>query len=288
MLLLAVYRRHRDRPPPPRRLTFDARATVTAISGTVVGSVVWFDMASLSNATYLFGLCACVFAFSAGTFVNLNPLAFLIRLTIFPTLLQLAAAFVVAGELVGAVSVIVFLGIVGFKPLQEARRQFNHLVELKEIETWRAEHDPMTGLLNRAGLESVDASNRTVLYLDLDGFKSVNDIYGHAAGDVVLKETAGRLERATVHSNVDIARLGGDEFLLVLDTSDHRKVDDVAARVVASLREPFVGGAEVAASIGIASARRHSDLTDLIAEADRALYRAKADESKSFVWSDET
>jgi len=287
-VLLVVYRAHLDRPPPTKRLAIDARAIATAVSGVVMGSVVWFDMASLSNPTYMFGLCACLFAFCAGTFVNLTPLAFLIRLTIFPTLLQVAVAFALVGEQLVGVSVLMFLAIVGLKPLCEARRQLGQLVALTEFERWRAEHDPMTGLLNRAGLADIDVSSHSVLYVDLDGFKAVNDIHGHAAGDLVLKETAIRLEGATTYSDSKIARLGGDEFVIVLDTTDERNVVDVASRIVATLHQPFTGGREVSASIGIAKTSQQLALSDLIARADRALYRAKADPSLSFVWSDET
>jgi len=149
--------------------------------------------------------------------------------------------------------------------------------------------DPLTGLLNRTrfyDLLAVHAASRresdrrlSVLMVDLDRFKPVNDTLGHAVGDLVLRMVGDRL-RALVRADDLVARLGGDEFAILQLGSE--TADVLAGRVVDELgRRPFlVDGHAVAigASVGIASAPRDgSDPADLLHNADLALYAAKAD-----------
>ncbi|ABQ35151.1 diguanylate cyclase [Bradyrhizobium sp. BTAi1] len=154
----------------------------------------------------------------------------------------------------------------------------------------RALRDPLTGLSNRAGLiealqrklaGKADADQRfAVLYLDLDGFKPVNDTFGHAAGDELLK-IVGRTLRQVVSPADLIARIGGDEFVvLVSDPSiDHALA--LGERIIEMITAPVVlpGGARVhiGMSIGIAAAPEHgSDAEALLFAADAALYDAKS------------
>ncbi|MGJ4891160.1 diguanylate cyclase domain-containing protein [Bradyrhizobium sp. HKCCYLRH3099] len=154
----------------------------------------------------------------------------------------------------------------------------------------RARLDPLTGLNNRAGL--IDALQRrlaskhhdgpgfAVLYLDLDGFKPVNDTFGHAAGDELLM-IVGRTLREIVAPSDVIARIGGDEFV-VLSTDpalDHALA--LGDRIIEVMTTPFVlpNGAQVhvGMSIGIAAAPDHgTDPESLLFAADAALYEAKA------------
>lgn len=154
---------------------------------------------------------------------------------------------------------------------------------------WRAEHDPLTDLLNRAQFEArlanqvrmtkEDGCSFALLYLDLDGFKPVNDTLGHAAGDKVLKRAAARIEGAVRTSDL-VARLGGDEFAIivpgVLGPDDAGRI---ATKLVAALVEPFeIDGrrVQVGASIGIALYPLDGIEPDtLVAAADEAMYRAK-------------
>ena len=145
-----------------------------------------------------------------------------------------------------------------------------------------ASHDALTGLANRAALDARMTETRggeTLLFLDLDGFKEVNDELGHAAGDEVLVAVAGRL-RSCVSAEDMVGRFGGDEFAILL--SGVREEDaacSVAARVLAALQEPIaVQGRRVAidASIGIAVPLQEEDGDALMRHADRALYAAKA------------
>ncbi|BBX06176.1 sensor domain-containing diguanylate cyclase [Mycolicibacterium aichiense] len=150
----------------------------------------------------------------------------------------------------------------------------------------RAVTDPLTGLQNRHSLVARIAEHRTahpgdwvaVLFIDLDGFKTVNDSHGHAAGDAVLEAAARRLAEAVVSPNA-VYRLGGDEFVVVV-------VDDVSAPVVEQLAQD-VGAAvsgtypvedgevTLAASVGWASSRT-ADAAELIRDADVDMYRHKA------------
>jgi diguanylate cyclase (GGDEF)-like protein len=152
----------------------------------------------------------------------------------------------------------------------------------------RARHDVLTGLLNRAGLDmalanrSADNISRhtTFLYIDLDGFKAVNDSFGHAVGDKLLQGVAERLSAAVRPGDV-VARLGGDEFLVVTDHADDTAARHTGDRLIETLSHlPYVMGEEAAligACVGIALLPRDSgDFEALLAKADAALYEAKA------------
>lgn len=152
-------------------------------------------------------------------------------------------------------------------------------------------HDALTGLPNRALFNeelrlAIDRRRRradygfTVLFLDLDRFKVINDSLGHLAGDGMLREFATRIERS-VRPGDRVARLGGDEFTVLLDDIDNvADATRIADRIQQELAEPFVvGGREVftSASIGIAlSATGYQDPDAVLRDADLAMYRAKA------------
>jgi diguanylate cyclase (GGDEF)-like protein/PAS domain S-box-containing protein len=154
-----------------------------------------------------------------------------------------------------------------------------------------AHHDALTGLANRAALmERVeDACDRcrrseeqfSILMLDLDWFKQVNDTFGHPAGDELLRQVGARL-KAALHKNDLLARLGGDEFAIVRinDTDQGDAAEMLAGRIVELLGEPFfVNGnvVNIGASIGIALAPEHGFYADdLLKMADLALYHAKS------------
>ena len=154
--------------------------------------------------------------------------------------------------------------------------------------THLAHHDPLTGLPNRMQfrqkLESAleraarDGQELAVHYLDLDGFKPVNDTFGHAAGDMLLKQVAERLKSVLLNGDL-VARLGGDEFA-ILQHASAAKVADIADRCILVLGKPF-GIADrqigISVSIGIAVAPDNGfDPDELMSAADTALYQAKA------------
>jgi diguanylate cyclase (GGDEF)-like protein len=146
-----------------------------------------------------------------------------------------------------------------------------------------ARQDALTGVANRTALfESLTArlaSGRVVagLYIDLDGFKIVNDSFGHAAGDEVLRAVALRLCGAVRTGDV-VARVGGDEFVVVTDTlRGHDEALALGRRIRDALAQPVVyAGLQIAigACVGITFAS-DCDPDTLLSEADRALYRAK-------------
>lgn len=152
-----------------------------------------------------------------------------------------------------------------------------------------ATHDSLTGLGNRRVLTDrlthcLTRAERTgeavaLLFIDLDGFKHVNDVYGHSAGDEVLREVAKRLQRVARQTDF-IARMGGDEFVILLEGGVEIDTPSrVAERVLEALRPPIAfpgGNAVIGASIGIAVHPPLSNLAvDLIRRADAAMYSAK-------------
>jgi diguanylate cyclase (GGDEF)-like protein len=149
--------------------------------------------------------------------------------------------------------------------------------------------DPLTGLANRAGFNKClsDALTRSgspvphggLLFLDLDGFKSINDLFGHASGDAALREVAQRLRRVT-RTQDKVSRFGGDEFcILTEDVQDIIGLEALAARIHAVLAEPFIIDRQVVplrTSIGIAVYPENAtDPEVLVRKADAALYEAK-------------
>ena len=156
-----------------------------------------------------------------------------------------------------------------------------------------AEHDHLTGLPNRANfLRTLDkltsAGGQTAVFLlDLDKFKGVNDTSGHAAGDQMLQEVAGRLKSEIGEGDV-VARLGGDEFAVVqrLDSSSHDDAVSLALRLIDVVTRPYeLDGlpARVGLSIGVArSPEQGRDSADLLKKADIALYVVKSEGRNGF------
>lgn len=170
--------------------------------------------------------------------------------------------------------------------------QIDDITNQKRLEhhlAHRATHDPLTGLANRGLLldrieHSLARSRRTgsitaLLFLDLDDMKSVNDRYGHAVGDELIKAVGARLV-AGVRESDTVARFGGDEFVICCEEMlDLGTLRDVIGRVRACLREPLhlsIGPTVVTASAGAAHSRGRDATADtLVREADAAMYRAK-------------
>ena len=154
----------------------------------------------------------------------------------------------------------------------------------------QATHDPLTGLANRHVLTealeralvraSRGGSHVGLLFVDFDDFKEVNDALGHAAGDAVLIELAGRIRRA-IRADGVVARFGGDEFAVLIEDLDGlEQAELVASRIHAALARPIDVDDEVriiAASIGVVvSSGGEQSARDLMAAADRMMYQAKA------------
>ncbi|MES2537702.1 MAG: diguanylate cyclase [Pseudomonadota bacterium] len=182
----------------------------------------------------------------------------------------------------------------------EVRLLYKTVAEQKRLQEKMALHDPLTGLPNRRlltdriekAMQHVSRYGRmmAVMYIDLDGFKEVNDQHGHQCGDVLLKMVAERLGN-TVRREDTVARIGGDEFIVLL--SDIATVDDVvqpASKILQFIGKPFdIHGAaiRVTASIGIAFYPADAKDTEaLIARADNALYEAKRSGKNQYHFTD--
>lgn len=160
-----------------------------------------------------------------------------------------------------------------------------------------ASHDPLTRLPNRALfndwlIHSVadterDAGSMAVLCLDLDRFKEVNDLYGHGAGDDLLRQVTARATSALRRNDI-LARLGGDEFAIIQKHfEEHYGATQLAERLVEELSQPYdVQGHDINVGVSIGIAVRHDptdkDGQDLLRQADLAMYRAKADGRGTF------
>lgn len=155
--------------------------------------------------------------------------------------------------------------------------------------SWAASHDPLTGLANRLrfqmqlgeaiGQAETEGGRVGVLLVDMGSLKQINDHFGHATGDVLLRDFAGRLSE-TVGSEGTVARLGGDEFAISLSLPPGSDgLGDVIDRLLANLRRPVLHGEhslEFRASIGASLYPDHGkDASALLSEADIALHRAK-------------
>ena len=167
-------------------------------------------------------------------------------------------------------------------------RDVSDRVALQNQLAHNAYHDALTGLPNRAlfterleqavSQRSAPEHPPAVLFLDLDRFKAVNDAQGHAAGDELLVEAAARL-RAAVRAGDTVARFGGDEFAaLVHGDREGKAAREVAERLHAGLTRPYElmpGRFLVGASVGVAYWRAGTSATQLLREADLAMYEAK-------------
>ena len=161
---------------------------------------------------------------------------------------------------------------------------------VKEQLRHQAFHDGLTGLPNRSLFaeqveEALARGGATVLFLDLDDFKAINDTFGHGAGDELLVGVADRV-RLHVRPGDVAARLGGDEFGVLLHEASRAEADAVAQRLVEALREPFVvEGRELAvhASIGVAvSGSTGASADDVLRNADLAMYGAKTNGKRGY------
>jgi diguanylate cyclase (GGDEF)-like protein len=160
-------------------------------------------------------------------------------------------------------------------------------VEAEQASAWQARHDHLTELPNRAHLHELISTELrrpargavTVLFLDVDGFKDVNDSLGHEVGDHLLRELAIRLTSRT-RSEDTVGRLGGDEFVVLCRDCDVDGALALAERFQSTFDEPFqLGGrsSRLTVSIGVATAGAADDVrsTDLVRDADLAMYAAK-------------
>ncbi|MEI7537431.1 MAG: sensor domain-containing diguanylate cyclase [Comamonadaceae bacterium] len=230
-----------------------------------------------------------------------QSLTWLIVVTLAALLVGISWAWHFGGRVAGSVTALIpparALGCGEFVALpeldfKEARELGQALLDaagtLKRSQ-YMAQHDALTGLPNRAQFEAAvnqqlavcrrNHSTMAILYLDLDGFKAVNDAHGHDTGDQLLCQVAQRLKNMIRASDI-AARLGGDEFALALIHSDANSAETFGKQLIETLSKDYQLGAvnaSISASIGVAAFPVSAeDIDTLLIRADKAMYQAKA------------
>lgn len=176
----------------------------------------------------------------------------------------------------------------GFDFTQTVIRDISEKKKSQEIMHKQAYYDELTGIANRTqflqqlsqdiNIAQQKQSMLSLLFIDLDRFKAINDTMGHAAGDNILIQVAKRLANL-IHGDSTLARLGGDEFTMILPNTNAEEAEKVASTVTKALSQPFsLNGkhAFLGASVGITSFPEHgNDIHTLLSNADIAMYEAK-------------
>jgi diguanylate cyclase (GGDEF)-like protein len=249
-------------------------AFVSAVSGDWVAATLSF----LSAAAMVGGICFRNFAAPR-----------LVAVMIFCSLGPCCIGALLAGEPVLLLTLLQ-IPFYMFAMSVAAQRLNGMLISTMKAErenSHRARHDALTGLLNREGLfkaastggTSLAGTGMTLLYLDLDGFKPVNDAFGHEAGDLLLIQVAARLRRLASHQAL-VARMGGDEFVIVDKVADCAAAQELATAIARAIEQPFELApgrvVTIGASVGIAALKADdTDIDAVLRLADTAMYDAK-------------
>ncbi|MDH4442069.1 MAG: GGDEF domain-containing protein [Rhizobium sp.] len=231
---------------------------------------------------------ALTFGYCAGVTVRISVRPFIAATTILivalPTTLSIMAYGDTAHWILGLLSV-VFLFAAMQSMLHVYRTTIRQITLFLDMEH-QARHDPLTGLFNRTALSETYLSLTTaddvltcVHCFDLDGFKDVNDRFGHAVGDALLAGIAGRL-RETLEPPAIAVRIGGDEFVILQpDVRDPGHAEALARRILDILGAPYpIAGEEITIGISLGYTMALSgsaDLDQMMVTADKASYRAK-------------
>ncbi len=183
--------------------------------------------------------------------------------------------------------------------INQLKKGYNEVKESEEHNRQLAETDPLTKLFNRHAIteylnnlfsRNVNLTGYALMFMDLDGFKAVNDTYGHLVGDMLLVEIAGILKRKIRKDDV-VARLGGDEFLILLNSiGSVESLEAVGRKLISEIDKPIMLDGQslhVTASIGIAMINEHvHETSDFIKLADDAMYQAKREGKNRYILSE--
>jgi diguanylate cyclase (GGDEF)-like protein len=273
----------------------------TTVEGIPV--LVVFSRSAVSNWTMAIGiplknltdrLAQTLWWLVAGTaFLLLSSLAlaWAIGSRIARSIHQLAAPALALGS-----GVAVTVPSLHLKEADEVGQALTRASGMLKAAQYNANHDGLTGLANRAMFEEIFIQQLAVchrartslalVYIDLDGFKSVNDVHGHTVGDEVLRMVATRLTQAIRKSDLAV-RLGGDEFAVMLSHAGSDAAAAFAGKLIDILSTPYCVGAltlEISASIGIAAYPESGTASEaLLQQADEAMYKAKAAGKQRYV-----
>ena len=295
----AFYPRFSQDTPEAQRLVNIILASVLLFTGYGLGCAASILSGSLAlSLMTLTGVLGIVAGLASRWAAVPRPAITAMALTSLPPVVALASSG--GPELVAALVMVMLVVSVSTFTLQ------NHHYLLSAISAEQenlrlAQTDPLTGLTNRVELERRLAqaclgvaregqkARFAVLYLDLDGFKGVNDSHGHAAGDTLLRQVAQRL-RELIDPHETIARVGGDEFVVLLSGADELVARSVADQIIDSLSREHVlpegSTVRVGCSAGVSLApEQGSDPDTLMQRADKALYVSKGrGKGQSGVW----
>lgn len=280
---------------------WERRFEIRSVASGGVVSAMGVRSLMLPDPTIHMLMIGVLFSYVAGTITRVSYRPRLALLNLFVVAIPPSIACLLQADMIyiclGLSMIIFMIGAVDV-----VRHSYETIVSqliLKQRFAGLAQRDALTGLSNRLGLnenlEAVMADAQRSGYglavhsLDLDRFKAANDLYGHPAGDAILKEVARRLSRLTRASDL-LVRLGGDEFVLVqTGVAEREQATGLAARIVADIGSYYdIKGytIEIGTSVGIALLSAE-DLTaeDLLARADQALYQAKRTRSGYAVYT---
>lgn len=286
----------------PQRAPVFARLNLLAMAGSVVALVYGLrgDITTAQRINELLSLGAMLTVFVAALLVlarGYRPAGWYIagQVMLFTSVLSvvlvnwghLDSPFMLASGLqIGVSAELVVFGIALSSRIRLLQHEQSRLETRAASLAKEARTDPLTGLANRTGLamSAQDVlnlpGNHALLLLDLDRFKPVNDVHGHAAGDAVLVEVARRLLQSAREDHI-VARLGGDEFVILLgDAPSRAALAEHTAGLQAALREPITIGpgqaVDIDSSIGVAMTPQDGrTLEQLLMAADTAMYGAK-------------
>lgn len=261
-----------------------------ALPLTLVSSALWFDPVAARTLSFSLGVGIVLYAGAAGSLATLGAHPTLQRVAVTSLLLPYVIASFQFGHSAVALGTAFFYVVVVVFAVTQVGRGQTELIELRldaaaraDIAERDAQTDSLTRLVNRHGLAQMDGSTvegtTAAFFVDLDGFKQVNDSFGHASGDIVLRAVARRLKRA-VGKDTTLARLGGDEFFALATNCGEEQAHLLKNRIAQAVNDPIqvpnIGSVEISGSVGLAlSDEPEVNLDGLLRASDRAMYEQK-------------